>query len=1488
MKLSKLLNTTTKKIVAVLVIMALIGLAILFAADPETGFALLRPLMYAILVVCLAWLAIHFGMKAWRKRKRDEFDEKVAAKEGIDDRKREWNTWTDELDKQGIDRYELPFYLLVGEPQSGKSVLLHNSDLHFPFGQNRLSGVGGTRGCDWWFTDEAVILDMAGRLFTHEGGAADRLEFEAFLQLLFEFRPLVPANGVILVIPCDSLLQDTPEECADKANKIQSALMTLTTKLQAQLPVYLVLTKGDQIFGFAETVHRLDVEQRHQMFGWSRPADRIDSPFDLTEVLQGFDVMVQRSRLLRAHMMAGARLPEATPEIDRMTAFPHELEGLRPNLEAYLKRIFTASNLTDRVFFRGVYLTSGLQTGVPIAKVSSDLFGAPGEADMRDLEALFQKQRAYFIKDLVRNRVFGERGLVRPTEGRVNQARKTSAIGYGVAGTILGISIITSAFYLLRETDTRVYDVALEETTAGLAAPVPVDPLDHTRSLLYQLQCVADAAQSEEGRMEQTFSGAHAEFERLFCAVFDNQLLPRVKEMVLVGIRDGFRNGLKDFEDLDAKCKALSAVAGGADFSSKGDRTNMLLCVPGVSSIRATREGQEPLSLRNAFKLRDDFGDGDGMFLALEPGEDELVNQLLVTAVQAIEDCVTPSSNLRPRDELGYMLAWYGAEQASKRLKQASQDGKAIRAARDFAATVDDMELIRKVLPGGAAGREISFGAVMPMVIRLNKSFRARFVDLLTARSVPHDFPQYWSDLTDVTEFVDRQMKEFAEGPKFSLSNLGLHFGSDDAGRTLFMMTEGAAATAQGKIVIQNDGFNPVDVLDEPKGMVRLCRAALPVELGGGALKGLAATLAMIKDDTLGSGSRVDLENIFKAECSEMGQKFAEEITTPAELRDAFLGSEAEGASPLPQVLVTELVDLHLMVARLLTEYEWGGGPERSLRELQVALERHLSTLLTGAGSPEAWMPPLTSTGELTVQAWDYLAALRRITDLEQENPRNYKIKDGALTLLERGFLLRADELLERWRRRDADDLDLTDQTVDELRKLAVGVQENIQTGTMAGADFARWSRQVDTLLEARLGNVEDEIHALWRAGISMSGSLKVAVGEAKKELGEIGVRIDQSEAQGMAAISDILLKLEPNGAILSWLTPERSQEVLAGLQDWSIPKNAAHVEAHPEYGNLWDALSELDDRTSDPEFLTRQFRRNWMDYSREGASSVDAGVRLVREIREVMTHRMERAIQEQYLQKLEDLFDKRDYEDLLDVVFWEPGDELPEVDNADIERALDDLFKERRGDFSELLDEFGMIGEDSISLRIFPKEPDEDEDVWAQYHRFLIDLRTFLLEGDESEQRRSIEAARIDFWLEPDVKTGSLWDLQTIDPSEQRAWFYYPADDSASSMDKLPLSALREVSVMGWSFDSRSKDRSLRLVWSRPSVWDDARGDPSNASFEVPTSLAPLLLAWHGSPLYDDNTEFMIALRPSGTKLAADIKVRFKSGIPLRPEERP
>ena len=95
----------------------------------------------------------------------------------------------------------LPWYLMIGPPESGKSTALRNSGLKFPYLSNRGGGAGRsvspTRHCDWWLTNEAVFLDAAGRYIASED---DREEWISFLDTLGKHRPYRPLNGLIVTV----------------------------------------------------------------------------------------------------------------------------------------------------------------------------------------------------------------------------------------------------------------------------------------------------------------------------------------------------------------------------------------------------------------------------------------------------------------------------------------------------------------------------------------------------------------------------------------------------------------------------------------------------------------------------------------------------------------------------------------------------------------------------------------------------------------------------------------------------------------------------------------------------------------------------------------------------------------------------------------------------------------------------------------------------------------------------------------------------------------------------------------------------------------------------------------------------------------------------------------------------------------------------------------------------------------------------------------
>src|SRR6185369_11501747 len=162
------------------------------------------------------------------------------------------------LKKHGNPLYVLPWYLIMGESGSGKSTAISSARLTSPFAEvNHASGVSGTRNCDWWFFDQSIILDTAGRYAMPVDSGRDNEEWQKFLSLLVKYRKKEPINGLIMTVAADKLLSGSPESLEKDGLQLRRRLDELMRVLGIKFPVYLLVTKCDLIQGMTQFSERL-------------------------------------------------------------------------------------------------------------------------------------------------------------------------------------------------------------------------------------------------------------------------------------------------------------------------------------------------------------------------------------------------------------------------------------------------------------------------------------------------------------------------------------------------------------------------------------------------------------------------------------------------------------------------------------------------------------------------------------------------------------------------------------------------------------------------------------------------------------------------------------------------------------------------------------------------------------------------------------------------------------------------------------------------------------------------------------------------------------------------------------------------------------------------------------------------------------------------------------------------------------------------------
>ena len=329
--------------------------------------------------------------------------------------------------------YSRPWYVIIGPPGAGKTTALLNSGLRFPLAEQSFKGIGGTRNLDFWFADEAAMVDTAGRYTTQDSDSTvDGKGWKSFLTLMKKHRPLSPINGVIVALGVDELLRADRAGLDRHAALIRRRLVELRATLEVAVPVYVLFTKADLLAGFVEYYNDLDVEGRRAVLGATLPAERTKPQAD--DLLAAFDNMVAAQGARQAKRLFDE------PDQQRRSlilGFPSQLAALRSRFARFVEGAFIAGDQPTATL-RGFYFTSGVQEGTPLDRILSGVAqsfqAAPAPAQPG------ASGRTYFLNRLLTEVIFKEAGLVAadPASRRRQHARMIGGIaGVGVATALV-------------------------------------------------------------------------------------------------------------------------------------------------------------------------------------------------------------------------------------------------------------------------------------------------------------------------------------------------------------------------------------------------------------------------------------------------------------------------------------------------------------------------------------------------------------------------------------------------------------------------------------------------------------------------------------------------------------------------------------------------------------------------------------------------------------------------------------------------------------------------------------------------------------------------------------------------------------------------------------------------------------------------------------------------------------------------------------------
>ncbi len=321
------------------------------------------------------------------------------------------------LKKHGNPLYALPWFLVIGESGSGKTTAIRNSRLESPVAYpDKAATISATLNVDWWFFENSIVLDTAGRYTIPIDEIPDKEEWERFLTLLSKYRRREPVNGVIATISADKLIATDKNVLREDGQNMRKRIDQLMRVVGARFPIYVLVTKMDKVYGFNDTFENLGPEDATQAMGYINRNTKAHWDMFLDEA---FDSVSERIGEISLRTVRGRQALKPG-----MIVFREEFLRLKPGLIDLMKTVFGDNPYQETPLLRGVFFSSGKQDGVP----SSEFLETAGFAP--DNTGKIPVEKGMFLKDIFSRILPGDRSLYTHTRDFLRWRRMTRSLAF--------------------------------------------------------------------------------------------------------------------------------------------------------------------------------------------------------------------------------------------------------------------------------------------------------------------------------------------------------------------------------------------------------------------------------------------------------------------------------------------------------------------------------------------------------------------------------------------------------------------------------------------------------------------------------------------------------------------------------------------------------------------------------------------------------------------------------------------------------------------------------------------------------------------------------------------------------------------------------------------------------------------------------------------------------------------------------------------------